>query len=351
MIRPVILVILIALLGGCSYIPSLDEVLPDARGEYKKSEPLPDLEVPPDLTAGATTDAMSIPGEGASLARYQQQRRGGQGAAGSAPAASVSDGAADEQWVSVNGSRSEIWPRLVTFLRDSGYEFVVSDAELGVMETDWSEPVEENGEAYRDKFKLFTEPGEQPGNTVLFIANERQRQSGDGDAVDWVDAGSNGEAEQLLAGDLNQHFNGSRSTRASSSSGMSAGSAAERALAQLEDGGEGKVILALPEEFTRAWRNTQMALERAGFSIINQNQGQGLYYINYYDRSADREKGWLSKLAFWKDDEPEAVPYVLNLTGSDAKTEVIVLDEEGNWQDNEDADRILRILRNEYNRL
>lgn len=343
--------ILAAFLGACSYIPSLDEVLPDTRGDYRKSEPLPDLEVPPDLTAGATTDAMTVPGEGASLSRYEQQRRAGRGASGTAPVPDTeNNGGMGEQWVAVSGSRADIWSGLESFFRDKGYDFEVSDTELGVMETAWSEPMNDDGETYRDKFKLFTEPGEEPGVTVLFLDNERQRRSADGDS--WVDADSNSEAERFLAAELGRHFNGSQSSRtASSSAGGATESMAERALAQLEDGGDDKIVLALPEEFTRAWRSTETVLERAGFSIINRDQGQGMYYINYYDRSADKKEGWLSKLAFWKDDEPEAVPYVLSLTGSGNRTEVIVLDEKGDWQNGEDAGRILRIIRNEYNRL
>lgn len=354
MIRILTLVMLVAFLGGCSYIPSLDEVLPDTRSDYRKSEPLPDLEVPPDLTAGATTDAMTIPGEGASMSRYQQQRRTGQHSSDSAPVSSSAgdESVSGEQWVSVSGTKADIWPELETFFRDNGYDFEVNDMELGVMETTWSEPVNDGGETYRDKFRLFTEPGEEPGVTVLFISGERQRQSGEGDAADWTDTGGSNQAERFLAAELNQHFNGSSSTRVAAASPSSGTSGmAERALAQLEDTGDDKIILALPEEFTRAWRSTETVLERAGFSITERDQGNGMYYINYYDRSADQEKGWLSKLAFWKDDEPESVPYVLSLTGSGNRTEVIVLDEQGDWQNGEDAGRILRIIRNEYNRL
>lgn len=356
MIRVIALMVLATFLGGCSYIPSLDEVLPDTRSDYKKSEPLPDLEVPPDLTAGATTDAMTIPGEGASLSRYEQQRRAGRRVSNSAPVSSSTEGdsVSGEQWVSVSGTKADIWPGLETFFRDIGYDFEVNDAELGVMETTWSEPVNDGGEIYRDKYKLFTEPGEDPGETVLFISNERQRQSGEGDAAGWTDTGGSNQAERFLAAKLNKHFNGSSSSRvaAASLSGESSTSGmAERALAQLEDAGDDKILLALPEEFTRAWRRTETVLERAGFSITERDQGNGMYYINYYDRSADKEKGWLSKLAFWKDDEPESVPYVLSLTGSGNRTEVIVLDEKGDWQNGEDAGRILRIIRNEYNRL
>lgn len=351
MIRLLVLMTITGLLAGCSYIPSLDKVLPDNRSDYKKSEPLPDLEVPPDLTAGASSDAMDIPGEGASLSRYQQ--RHGRSGTGSTAAAEVA-GMADESWVSVPGSRADIWPKLEAFFQDRGYGFEVDDQELGVMETAWSEPATGAGSPYRDKFKVFTEPADDPGRTVLFISNERQQRIGEGDAANWVDQGSSSEAEQRLAAAVQQQFNGSRSTRvANASSSMTGGTGAmaERKLARLEDAGDDKVLLALPEELTLAWRHTETALERAGFEIVGRDQEKGQYYINYYDRSADKEEGWLSKLAFWRDNEPEAVPYVLSLTGAGNRTELVVLNEKGDWQTGGDADKILRIVRDEYNRL
>jgi len=318
---------------------------------------MPDLEVPPDLTAGATTEAMTIPGEGASLSRYQQQRQGGRqsvGSSGPFDSSTKGSGTVGEQAIAVNGSESDIWPGLEAFFQDRGYEFEISDAGLGVMETSWSDPIIDDGQTYRDKYKLFTEPGEEAGVTVLFIDNERQRRSGEVDTDGWIDADSNPRAERFLAAELNKHFNGSRTSRVATTSQSARGSAesiSARALAQLESAGDDKIVLSLPEEFTRAWRSTETVLERAGFSIIDRDQGKGMYYINYFDRSAGEKKGWLSKLAFWKDDESESVPYVLSLTGSGSKTEVIVLNERGDWQSNRDADRILRIIRNEYNRL
>src|SRR2546430_9764238 len=44
-------------LGGCG----MDKVLPDKQHEYKKSQSLPDLEVPPDLSSESINDTMAVP--------------------------------------------------------------------------------------------------------------------------------------------------------------------------------------------------------------------------------------------------------------------------------------------------
>src|SRR5690606_17324696 len=65
---------------------------------------------------------------------------------------------------------AEIWPVLRDFLTGRGYAIEVADAELGVLETGWSEPVNEGGLARRTKFRIFSEPGADPGSTLLVIS-------------------------------------------------------------------------------------------------------------------------------------------------------------------------------------
>ena len=107
MTRYLILILIALLSASCSYVPSLDSIIPDKRQEYKKSESLPDLEVPPDLTAEGVNDSMDIPGEGASLSQYQKKRNGvSNNTATVATSSATAD--ADEQWVSVYGKPENI---------------------------------------------------------------------------------------------------------------------------------------------------------------------------------------------------------------------------------------------------
>ncbi len=203
MMRFLFLLSCIAVITACSVIPSLDDVLPDKRTEYKKSETLPDLEVPPDLTAEAANESMAIPGEGSStLPPYKQQRSKQTGS--TAATTSTAQSTADEQWLSVNGSPFEIWPKLRTFFIDRGYDLNLDDAELGVLETGWSNPTNEGGFVYRNKFKIFSEPGGEPGNILLYVSNTREEQVNRGDGSSkWIDQGSNINVTKQLVGELN----------------------------------------------------------------------------------------------------------------------------------------------------
>ncbi len=335
---------------SCSYLPKMDNILPDKRTEYKKSGSLPDLEVPPDLTAEAVNDSMNIPNEGARLSQYQK-KRGGSAAAAPATSAGALSGS-DEQWVSVRGNNGNIWPRLRSHMTERGYTLELDDAELGVMETAWSEPHVEDGFSYRDKFKIFSEPGAEPGLTVLFVSNQRQVLAKRQDGTDsWSDKEKSSQAEKALTGELNLFFNGSREAIVSvpSTADAVAHNTAPKKKVLVQTTEDGKDYLAIPEEFTRAWRHTEMALQRAGLPIASKDQSRGIYNVIYFDASGDENKGWLSKLKFWGDDEPEGIAYQVSLTGVGDKTELLILDEAGEWATNNDALQIMAIIQNHLN--
>lgn len=221
MTRLISLLILTGLMAGCSLFSGLDKVVPDRRTEYEKSKAMPNLEIPPDLTADASNTSMSIPGEGASLSQYQRARAQRNQAPAPTTAAAAPEGLSNQQWVSVNGSRETIWPKLETFFKNKGYSLDLNDVDLGVMETNWSKPEGSDADVYRDKYRIVTDAGATPGVTVLFITNQRQVQAGQGEnGAEWLDQGKSIEAEKLLSGELNVYLNGNSSAGRTAESGQ-----------------------------------------------------------------------------------------------------------------------------------
>ena len=343
--RVILLSMSLVLLASCSYIPKLDKVLPDKRNEYKKSQALPDLEVPPDLTADSINDSMAIPNEGsATLSGYRKTRENESSQRVQKIAAPN-----DEQWLVIKGRPADIWPKLRTYFSEKGYGIELDDADLGVMETAWSEPTTEDSFVYRHKFKIFSEPGGDPSNTVLYLSSNRQEQiiKADGSS-EWIEQGKSTSQEKLLAGDLNLLFNTGVSLADTSSSVESA--PVVRGKAKVDSTDDGKLFLTIPEEFTRAWRRTEESLHRIGFTIDSKDVSKGIFYITYFDPDAGKKKGWLSKMKFWGSDETKGVPYRISLTGVGEKTELIVLDEDGNWESDARSDGILSSIQTQYNR-
>lgn len=341
-------------LGGCSVLPSLDDVLPDKRTEYKKSDSLPDLEVPPDLTSSSINDSMAIPNEQATLSQVQRQR------ANEAAAVSASP---DEHWVSVRQPRAELWPALRGYFEKKSHPIEVDDGELGVLETGWGQPVAADGGVQRLKYRVFSEPGATPDITVLFISSERQSGvKGEGDAIQWVDAEPMPAADKLVAGELNQLFNGSgvaagvAAAPVATAPGASpeampaaAPTAPVRPSPELKEVEEGRIMLALPDEYSVAWPRTDAALQRGGFFVEGRDEAKGLFLISYFQAQEQKEeKGWLSKMKFWEDAEEKGKSYQISITGVGKKTEMIVVNEGGEWDSGEDARRILTIVQSQY---
>lgn len=361
--RILLIHLILILTAGCSHIPKLDDVLPDKRTEYKKSEALPDLEVPPDLTSASENASMSVPGEGqATLSEYKkeksQQRESAQNRGQlqvtpqpapqaqlyTSPAPEVG-APAENQWVAVRGSTGDIWPQLRRYLADKGYTFDLDDAELGVLGTNWSGPVSSDGTVLRSRYKIFSETGQEPGTTVLYVTCERQQQTTNG----WRDLDEDVMAGRLMVGELNLYFNNSN-MQITPVAAMT--TTTSRGTAHIEDGGDGKLILVIPDEFTYAWKHAENALQRSGLFINRTDQDRGIFAVTYVNASGKKKKGWLSKLAFWKrGDNNTGSLYQISLTGMGRKTELIVLDESGTWRSDRESNDLLRMIESNYNAL
>lgn len=337
--------LLLIILGACSALPSLDEVLPDSRDEYKKSEALPDLEVPPDLVENTNETTMTVPGEdGTTLTSFNKQREN-RGAPATVPASTIVESASKEQWIAVQGSMDQTWNRLQNFFTGKGHELAIDDAELGVLETNWSDSINDGSMTYRNKYKIFAEPGAEPDFIVLYVSNMRQQQKGDNI---WSDQTKNIDGERLLVGELNLFLNGPPQKAVVSKSSQAEVTIRKTEISEVDGG---KSILGLPEEFILAWRRTEAALERAGFVIDSSDQDSGMYMITYYPSSEEKSKGFLSKLTFWKGDKSEGVRYQISLTGVGDKTELIILNQKGDWESSEDASKIIAMIQNQYDGL
>ena len=384
--RKLLLIITLLLLAAACSVPTLDEVLSDKRTLYKKSESLPPLDVPPDLSTAEKNEGMTIPGETttATYKNYKNRNNKNQAAAVEAttgpreaattvanattattasavvPAANTAGSAS----VSVRGDRQAVWNRMRTFLTGKGYQLDLDDFELGYMETQWSAPLAANGLNFRQKFKLYSEAGTDPGVTVFYIDNARQEQvtQGDGNII-WMERDKDTAAERLLAGEMNAYFSGQQqaaaqtpavnnsvATTRTTSTPTSSG---RKARTEIQNLGDGKLLLAIPEEYTLAWRRIGEALQMAGLIVNGKDQEQGVYHVTYNQAKAE-QSGWtskLKKLKFWGNDKAKAANYQVALTGVGDKTELVLLDETGEWVHSETAGPLLSMIQTQYDNL
>jgi outer membrane protein assembly factor BamC len=341
-------------LVGCSWLPSTDSILPDRKVEYKHEKQAErNLEIPPDLTKGS---GESVPGiGGASYSQFVDQR---QQAARAATGAQVlpkpknvemrRDG--DQRWLVIQASPDEVWSQVVAFWQQNGILLEEQDPNAGVMRTAWVENRADiksdfitnklrgfvdglYSAASRDQYRVRLERGQQPGTTELYLTERGMQETfasgttGEKQQSVWVPRPTDHGLEAIMLQRLMSYL----------------GASTEEELTQTRAG----TMLAINEEFPRAWRMTGVALDRVGFAVEDRDRAKGVYLVRYSDPFADQEsQGLLSKLAFWRasrkiDKERQ---YQVSLRPQGSTTVVVVLDKNGQRTNSETATRILNLI-------
>jgi outer membrane protein assembly factor BamC len=325
MVRGSILGLCLFAMLGCSWFPTFDEVMPDRNKEYQKSASLPDLEIPPDLSSDAISDTLSVPEvdpEGtASYSTYQERiaRRSGSEEAGRDSGGELEDSLED----------TEVMPEDATALDDSRADDGVSDEDrddrIADEEAAGSSPADEE------------EPASEPESDPEFQSEARS------DATRTPTGGGDDEpADEPLEDPADE-------TERSPPPAAGVGQTGAGGRAELVSAGEGRKYLRVTEDFSEAWHLTGRALAEAGFTVADEDRDRGVYFVDFKGApgAAPEQAGFLSSLAFWRGDETE---HEVQLTGIGEKTEVVVLDEDGNWESGPVADEILTRLETALNR-
>ena len=369
------------LAGGCSGTleDGLGEVWPDRQPSYKSSKSAPPLEVPPDLTSSSLRDTLRVPDVDATYSQYAS----GDGSAGTRSTPAVLpeidnarvERSGDERWLVIALKPEVVWPRLRDFWIDQGFALETEEPDIGVMETNWAEehtPLPAGllkrmvnalndalyGVAIRDRYRTRIERGAEPGTTEIYISHQGAEQMVVGGETQYATREGLGErvwqprpndpgleAEMLSRMMV---FLGADEQRADA---LVAGDTTPDPRARLvrEDGSA--VALTLDEGFSRAWRRTSLALDRAGFTVEDRDRSRGLFFVRYAVRGdgAQSEKtGWLSRLKFWGNDdgaEQGDDAYLIRLIEeAPAMTRVVVLDQDGEREESSAAHRILTVL-------
>jgi outer membrane protein assembly factor BamC len=275
----------------------------------------------------------------------------------------------DRRWIEINAKPQTLWPRLEGFWREKGILLVEKNPTTGVMVTDWIENRAEikrdpitnlmrkvldglHSTGTRDQYRLRIEPGPRPGTTDVFLTHRGMEERllrntvGEDSNTMWEAVPSDPDKEAAMLRSLMVYL-GVTDTRAKRVVAEESRSAAV-ARARLEQEGGGGVLV-IEEDLRTAWRLVGVALDRSGFAVEDRDLTQGVYYVRYDDPSkGEKKKGFLSNMAFWRDDKIDTVTqYQVRLTASGAETRVEVRDQAGNRDNSPTALNILTLVKEE----
>lgn len=349
-------------LTACDSIPFVGNIL-NPESDYKTAGRARPLEVPPDLTSLSNSDTYSVPGGSTTYSEFSQ----GQNipAAEKQPMLTNPDGvrlerAGAQRWLVVKATPDQVWPVVRDFWNDLGFAVRVENQETGVMETEWLEADKLknksddgiltktqawldklNGLSNKQKFRTRIDLGSELGSTEIYMTHRNISDTASDDGINRIqttvgtyengykitDKRYKNDDERASAEDLDAELLRRLMVKLGveekkSHSIMTASSAAR---ASLTGSKNGPVSLTVNDPFDRAWRRVGLALDRIGFVVEDKNRDKGLFYVRYADNDASltsnskKNKGWLSSLKFWGDEEKDAKEAEAKNTNADSK--------------------------------
>jgi len=331
---------LAAALGACS---TATDILTAPKVDYKSAGQLPTLEIPPDLTTPARDNRYVVPETGkstATLSGYEadraQQAKTGNTMAGVLPTVDKMriDRAGNQRWLVIAEPPEKVWPLVRDFWQENGFLISVNVPEAGVMETDWAENRAKIPQdwlrsalgklidqiystAERDKFRTRLERNDE-GGSEIYISHrgmiEVYTSSRSSTAATATTAWQPRPPDAELEAEFLRRLMVRLGTQEEKSKQLVAASATApvQARAAIQAGIGGFETLEVFEPFDRAWRRVGLALDRVGFTVEDRDRQKGQYFVRYADTDAmdmqrkDAEGGLLSKLQFWKSDDPKS---------------------------------------------
>jgi outer membrane protein assembly factor BamC len=358
-------------LAGCEI--SLPE---SKKVDYKSAAvKLPPLEIPPDLTQPTKDDRYAVPdvatGKGtATYSQYAGERGGARASTAQEVLPQVQkmriERAGSERWLVVQGTPAQLWPVVKEFWQEMGLLVNVELPEAGIMETDWAENRAKLPQDFirrtigkvfdslystseRDKYRTRLENGREPGTTEIYVSHRGMYEvyTNEGKSeTRWQPRPPDPEMEAEMLRRLMVRL-GAEEAQAKTQMAEAANARLERA--KLKPAADGVGILELQEAFDRGWRRVGLALDRVGFTVEDRDRSQGLYFVRYVDPEIDSakkdDKGFMSKLMFWKKSDPmQNTQYRVYVKGSGEATTVQVLTREGGIDKSDASKKILGLL-------
>jgi len=213
-----------------------------------------------------------------------------------------------EQWIYINASTAQVWPRTQYFLAEYDMDVASSNAKAGVIETEWLQFSDDKENAVR--FRIVLEKGIHPETTEIHVLHMERPESlvRENPRVPWSETSDDPEREAWVMKELANSLAMNVNNSAASLLGQNVGGELKVEFTRYDN----EPALGLRLNTLRAWATVSHAANQEGFRLWDEDSELGLLYVGYAPPDGD-EKGFFSRLAFWSKDEklPEKAPATL----------------------------------------
>lgn len=311
----------LAAFSGCSWLMGDDGMFRDRGDDYRRAKIEPALQIPETMSGEAIDDRYAIPpiSDRATLSEQFVVPRPDPLDSNVDQDAVRINKMGDAQWILVNGSPGQIWPRLRGFLNLNQLSVQRADATAGILETGWLQPVGDN--ALRERYRLRIEQGVQRGTSEVYVLQADIRAGQD----QWPGTSSNHDRETIMVEELAQYLADSSTAAVSMLVQQTLDSAGRVSLRETP---EGEPYLNLQLPFSRAWASVGLALEKAGFTVDDLNRDQRIYYLHFIDEDVE-EPGFFARLFSAKKDQ-QGIPYLVYVKEKDSGNVLISIERQDN---------------------
>ncbi len=347
LLRRLALIALALNVSACSWLFGNDGYFHDRADDYRKATVEPPLKIPDGLQDSSIDDSFAIPpvsDEEILTGAFTVPRPEPLSEDVERDAVRINS-LGEQQWILVDGSPGQVWPRLRGFLALNNLPVARADAASGMFETTWMQPKGET--ALKERYRLRVDQGVQRGTSEVYVLQVDQRAG-----EQWSEKSTNNAREEGMVQALAQYLADSQNAASVSMLAQQTISTTGKVTIKQSPNEEPRIELDLP--FSRAWASLGRALKKVGFEIDDLNRSGRVYYVREtlpVDSNVEEEEessGFFSNLFGGDnpDDDKSGIAYYVNVHIVDTNEVTITIERQsGEPMEDGEALRLLKAIK------
>jgi outer membrane protein assembly factor BamC len=333
-IRFPVLLVAITALGGCGLFGD-QGMFRDRRNDYLGATETAPLKVPEGVKTEAIQDYYFVPeiDENAQAQPNFEVPRPLRLVAGDSDNMVKIQSLGDDRWILIRQVPGQVWSSIRDFLLINRVSVALEDGNSGVLETPWMVP---QGSSDYERYRFALRQGLQRNSSEITVLNQTVSPTSGGEApsgLPWPEVSTDPEKAKVFLDTLAQYL--AENAEAAAAVSLKAQEIDTSSRLYVANDPVPHITLELGRE--RAWASLGYALDKAGFTIDDEDAGQGVYQTTYSGRpDAGEDEGFWSSLMGLGQDERTPVSYrVLLKPGAKAGWMEIYVEKDGEFRETE----------------